>query len=146
MTKPKQQPSASKTSPKKREVHFKSTYRRELLGPKGDMALELRRIAKSISAMAELGRFADTAASYQPDLFGEEESEHRENSSRQFKRFWSSLTNAQKEAMRMVYVNNPDRLTKAEVARKLGIRIESLQERIDYAIKKLKKFFPEFGD
>jgi len=46
----------------------------------------------------------------------------------------------------MVYLKNPDRLTKAEIARKLGIRVDTLQERIDYAIKKLRRFFQEFDD
>ena len=70
----------------------------------------------------------------------------RKNSSRRFKRYWATLTNAQKAALRMVYTHNPGRLTKAEVARTLGIRVDKLQERIDYAVKKLLKHFPEFDD
>lgn len=48
--------------------------------------------------------------------------------------------------MRLVYLRNPEKLSKAEIARKLGIRVETLQERLDYAIKKLVKFFPEFSN
>jgi RNA polymerase sigma factor (sigma-70 family) len=70
--------------------------------------------------------------------------ERQKNSSRRFKRFWKALTLAQKEALRMVYINNRQRLTKEEIARRLGIRVDTLQERIDYAIKKLRQHFPEF--
>ena len=53
------------------------------------------------------------------------------------------MRRAQKEAMRRVYVKNQELLIKAEIARQLGIRVDTLQERLDYAIKKLRKCFPE---
>ena len=89
-------------------------------------------------------RPSGTCVGNHPDVSEDEQSERPENSSRRFKRFWASLTTAQKQALRMVYIKNPDSLTKAEIARKLGIRVDTLQERIDYAIKKLKRFFQEF--
>ena len=42
--------------------------------------------------------------------------------------------------------HNKERLSKAAVANKLGIRIETLQERIDYAIKMRLKYFPEYSE
>ena len=84
--------------------------------------------------------------SYQPNITEPPEPEPQANPSRRWKRAWATLTRLQKEAMRRVYIKNPERLSKTEIARLLGIRVDTLQERIAYAIKKLKKFFPEFGD
>ena len=79
--------------------------------------------------------------SRQPDIATSDEPEAQVNSSRRFKRYWATLAGLQKEAMRYVYIKNPERRSKTEIARLLGIRADTLQERLDYAIKKLKKFF-----
>lgn len=57
--------------------------------------------------------------------------------------FWASLTKPQKQAIKAVYTNNKKGLTKVQVAKKLGIRTDSLQERLDSAIKKMRKFLAE---
>lgn len=130
---------------KKRQVYFEPTYLRELLGLKDDVALELQRTARFNRPLSKEDAFVSERASYQPDLAADDEPERQQTPSRRFKRYWASLTKPQKDAMRLVYLKNPEKLSKAEIARKLGIRVETLQERLDYAIKKLVKFFPEFG-
>lgn len=57
-----------------------------------------------------------------------------------YREFWASLTKPQKQAVKAVYTNNKKGLTKVQVAKKLGIRADSLQERLDGALKKLRKF------
>jgi DNA-directed RNA polymerase specialized sigma24 family protein len=143
---PKKEKRQSKRLRKKRNVYFEPTYLRELLGLKDDVALELQKTANFKKEMSGTEAFGDKRVSVQPDISEDEQLERPENPSRRFKRFWASLTTAQKQALRMVYIKNPDRLTKVEIARKLGIRVDTLQERIDYAIKKLKRFFQEFDE
>lgn len=53
-----------------------------------------------------------------------------------------SLTQKQTEALELVYTNDPA-MTYAEVAEYLGISRDSLQDRLDGAIKKFKKDLPE---
>ena len=131
---------------KKRKVYFEPTYLREMLGLKDDVTFELQRTASFNKPMSEADPFVDQRVSYQPDPTASEAPTQKKTSSRQYKRFWASLTKAQKEALRLVYLKNPEKLSKAEVARQLGVRVETLQERIDYAIKKLAKFFPQYSD
>ena len=105
-------------------------------GPLGTYDGEMRR------ALVQLGSRVDAKAA----LDAPDTSEPQQNPSRRFKRYWASLTRAQKEAMRRVYIKNSDKLTKVEIALSLGIRIDTIQERLDYAIKKFKRFFPEAGN
>ncbi len=146
MTKRKQdKPKPSRLRKKKRRVYFEATQLRELLGQINDVAFELQRTASFNKSISEADTFVNERVSHQPD--SDETPEHRRtNPSRRFKRYWATLTRAQKEAMRLVYIKNTERHSKAEIARQIGIRMETLQERIDYAIKKLKKHFPELGD
>lgn len=143
---PRNQGEATKTRKrKKRRVYFEPTYLRELLGQVNDVALELQKTASFNKPISESDTFVGERVSHQPDADATSE-DRKQNPSRRFKRYWATLTRAQKEAMRRVYIKNPDRLSKTEVARSLGIRVDTLQERIEYAIKKLKKHFPELGD
>lgn len=146
MSKKKQAKRKTRRKKKNRRVYFEPTHLRELLGQKNDVAFELQKGASFNRPISDADTFVKDRVVYQPDIAAEEQPEPQQNPSRRFKRYWASLTKAQKEAMRLVYLKNPDRLSKAEIARRLGIRVETLQERIDYAIKKLFKFFPEFDD
>ena len=142
---PKRKQDKSKPSrrrKKKRRVYFEATQLRELLGQINDVAFELQRTASFNKPISDADTCVNERVSHQPDI--DETPEHRQrNPSRRFKRYWATLTRAQKEAMRRVYIKNPERHSKAEIARQIGIRVETLQERIDYAIKKLKEHFPE---
>ena len=146
MAAPKKEKRQSKRLRKKRKVYFESTYLRELLGLKNDVALELQKTANFKKEMSGTEAFGDKRVSAQPDISEDEQDERLENPSRRFKRFWASLTTAQKQALRMVYLKNPDSLTEEEIARNVGIWVDTLQERIDYVIKKLKRFFQEFEE
>ena len=141
----KQKNNSAKRKRKKRKVYFEPEYLRESLGFK-DLSAELERAPNPGKKITGAETFGDKRVSFQPEIVEEDAPKRQKNSSRRFKRFWASLTKAQKEALKMVYVKNPNRLTKVEVARKLGIRVDTLQERIYYAIKKLRRFFPEFGE
>jgi DNA-directed RNA polymerase specialized sigma24 family protein len=118
---------------------------RERLGKKKDVALGLLRAANFGKLLSDADTLAQERVSYPPDITEPPEPEPQANPSRRWKRAWATLTRLQKEAMRRVYIKNPEHLSKTEIARLLGIRVDTLQERIDYAIKKLKKFFPELG-
>lgn len=137
--------SKSKPKRKHRKVYYKPTYLREMLGLKGDARLTLEGSDFHAKPYNESDTFADLRVTHQPDADEEVPSEKASNS-RRFKRFWAALTKNQKMALRMVYTHNKERLSKAAVAKKLGIRVETLQERIDYAIKKLLKHFPEYAE
>jgi predicted DNA-binding protein (UPF0251 family) len=63
---------------------------------------------------------------------------------RRFSKFLESLTMAQREALEHVYLKNEYGLTQEDVAKKLGISIHSLTDRLEGARKKLKGFYPEF--
>lgn len=141
--KQKKAKTSKKGKGKTRQVYFRPTYLRELLGQINDVGLELQESASFGKPIYPSDTFADQRVSYQPDA-GESPEERQLNPSRRFKRYWVTLTNAQKEAMRRVYIKNPERLSKAEIARQMGIRVDTLQERLDYAIKKLKRHFSEF--
>ncbi len=119
---------------------------RERIGKKDDVAIALQRLANFGKPISDADTLAQQRVSYQPDIAAPGEPEPQVNSSRRFKRFWATLTRLQKETMRRVYIKNPERLSKTEIARLLGIRVDTLQERLDYAIKKLKKVFPELVD
>ena len=135
-----------KAKPKKRPEVFENPPLRERLGKKRDVTIGLLRWANFGKPISDADTLAQQRVSYQPDIAAPHEPEPQANSSRRFKRFWASLTRLQKEAMRRVYIKNPERLSKTEIARLLGIRVDTLQERLNYAIKKLKTFFPEWGD
>ncbi len=126
----------------KRRVYFEPTYLREVLGELKDVGEELGRVPSFGKPLSSHDTFGDKRVSYQPEI-DETPEERKKNSSRWFKRYWATLTTAQKEAMRRVYIKNPERLSKAEIARHMGIRVDTLQERLDYAIKKLKKHLTE---
>ena len=135
--------SKSKPKRKPRKVYYKPTYLREMLGLKGDARLTLEGSDVHAIPYNESDAFAALRVTHQPDA-DEEAPPTKAGNSRRFKRFRASLTKNQKEVLRLVYTHNKERLSKAAVARKLGIRIETLQERIDYAIKKLLKHYPEY--
>lgn len=123
-------------------MYFEATQLRELLGQINDVAYELERTARFNKPLSETDTFVNERVSYQPDP-DETPEVRQKNPSRRFKRYWATLTRAQKEAMRLVYIKNPERRSKAEIAREIGIRPDTLQERLDGAIKKLKRHFPE---
>ena len=131
---------------KKRPDAHEHVRLREHLGKKKDVALGLLRAANFGKRLSDADTLAQERVSYQPGITEPLEVEPQVNPSRRWKRAWATLTRLQKEAMMRVYVKNPEQLPKAEIARLLGIRPDTLQERIDYAIRKLKRFFPEFGD
>jgi DNA-directed RNA polymerase specialized sigma24 family protein len=130
---------------KSRRDGFRNVPLRERLGKKRDIAIGLLRWANFGKPISDADTLAQQRVSYQPDITEPPEPEPQVNSSRRFKRFWASLTHLQKEAMRRVYLKNPERLPKVEIAHLLGIRPDTLQERLDHAIKKLRRFFPELG-
>lgn len=119
---------------------------RESLGNKRDVALGLLRSPNFGKLISDADTLAQARVSYQPDITEPPAPEPQANLSRRWKRAWAMLTRLQKQAMRLVYTKNPERRSKTDVAHELEIRVDTLQERIDYAIKKLKRFFPEFGD
>ncbi|TWW10035.1 hypothetical protein E3A20_08410 [Planctomyces bekefii] len=131
---------SSKDALKKRAKVLRHKYEKDVDGPEYGYLREMLGRKRDVAIVA-VGRqrLAGADPISEPDDVGAD-GKRRKNSSRRFKRYWASLTNAQKAALRMV----PDKLTKADVARKLGIRVDTLQERIDHAIKKLLKHFPEF--
>jgi|GEM_PF-5673812 len=149
-----------KSKPKKR-IFFndfqESGYLREVLGHT-DVALWIDQTPLFGRADPNERVVGDLRVTFQPELTDEEDRDdegvdgassgdaamRQKNSSRRFKRFWATLTLAQKEALRLIYINNPKNLSKVEVAELLGIRVDTLQERIDYAVKKLKRYFPDF--
>jgi DNA-directed RNA polymerase specialized sigma24 family protein len=134
-----------KSKRKPRKVYYEPTYLREMLGLESDISLSLEGSPKHAQPHNPSDAFADLRTAMQPDQ--EDEIQPKKvNNSRRYKRFWASLTKNQKEALRLVYTHNRERLSKAAVANKLGIRIETLQERINYAIKKLLKHFPEYSE
>ncbi len=63
---------------------------------------------------------------------------------RAFDAFLTDLTPAQREAIDIVYLKNKKQRTKANAAKKLGISVETLRDRLDPAIKKLEAKFPEY--
>jgi transcriptional regulator with XRE-family HTH domain len=54
------------------------------------------------------------------------------------------LTTAQKEAIEHVHLKNEYGLSQADIAKKLGISIDSLADRLRGAEKKLRAVYPEF--
>ena len=144
-----------KSKPKKRNFFNsfqESGYLREVLGHT-DVALWIDQTPLFGKSDPNERVIGEQRVTFQPELTDEEDRDdegveaaslRQKNSSHRFKRFWATLTLAQKAALRLVYINNPDKLTKVEVAELLGIRVDTLQERIDYAVKKLKRHFPDF--
>ncbi len=63
--------------------------------------------------------------------------------SRRFLKVLENMTEAQREALYAFHLNNPEELTRPQVAENLGISIDSLQDRIDSAMRKIKAEFKE---
>jgi DNA-directed RNA polymerase specialized sigma24 family protein len=63
---------------------------------------------------------------------------------KKFGNFLTSLTTAQKEAIEHVHLKNDYGLSQADIAKKLGISIDSLADRLRGAEKKLRAAYPEF--
>lgn len=120
------------------------TYLRESTGWYKDISLTTSKHVNSVESVFPLSAVILDPETYllnQEDLLNDDDNDIKNGNSRRFKRFWASLTNAQKQALRLVYIDNTDKLTKTEVAKRLGIRVDTLHERIQCAIKKFKKFF-----
>jgi len=65
---------------------------------------------------------------------------------KRFQSYWGSLTIPQKQALRQVYMGREKNVSHAEAARQLGIAPSTLRERLQGALQKLKKVYPEFAD
>lgn len=64
---------------------------------------------------------------------------------RRFNKIWSRLTQAQAEVLRLEYFYEGDeKPTQKENAKKLGIQESSYKDRLEGAIKKVEKLYPEF--
>lgn len=57
--------------------------------------------------------------------------------------FWKSLTSKQKNALDLVYMNNSEDRSKEIIAKSLKISLNSLNDRLEGAIKKLKAVFKD---
>jgi DNA-directed RNA polymerase specialized sigma24 family protein len=115
----------------KRREWFEEVYLREKLMDHADLAEMLN--SRITSGSNLFGNEAQTSdfLNADEDTIDDDSNpdaeliDRQKNSSRRFKRFWKALTLAQKEALRMVYINNRQRLTKEEIAGRLGIRVDT---------------------
>lgn len=97
-----------------------------------------------------LGIMIDAKAfrSFSLSLIDENENERFEQRHEELiarmEKFLASLTLHQRRALQRVYMFNHEGLSKTEIARRLRIRPDTFQERIDRAFKKAEECFPEF--
>lgn len=64
---------------------------------------------------------------------------------RKFNGIWDKLTKEQAEALRLEwFYETEEKPTQAENAKALGISVDSYQERLEWALKKILKHYPEF--
>lgn len=82
-----------------------------------------------------------------PSLRGEVFEIYRENRSRDeivFEKFNKALTTKQRKALQLVYMNEEPK-SYSEAAKQLGISVDTLRNRIEGAVDKLRAAFPEYA-
>ncbi len=75
----------------------------------------------------------------------EEDAREDDEHSLRFRKFLKSLTPKQRKALKLTYLENFDDLSRTDIAARLKIKPDSLDERLSGAKKKLLKHFPELA-